>query len=83
MKKKKYTLFSNIRYMYQVLYEVKSTMRLGVYGTIFFYLAGRVAGTLTLAAAVASITEKGRVSHYLLIMAVMLAVYLFCNIGTR
>lgn len=83
MKEKKYTLFSNIRYMYQILYEVKPAMRLFVYGTIFFYLVGRVVGTLTLAAAVASITEKGRVSHYLLIMAVMLAVYLFCNIGTR
>lgn len=83
MKEKKYTLFSNIRYMYQVLYEVKPIMRLGVYGTIIFYLTGRVAGTVTLAAAVASITEKGRVSHYLLVMAVMLAAYLFCNIGTR
>lgn len=83
MKEKKYTLFSNIRYMYQVLYEVKPIMRLGVYGTIIFYLMGRVAGTVTLAATVASITEKGRVSHYLLVMAVMLAAYLFCNIGTR
>lgn len=83
MKEKKYTLFSNIRYVYQTLYKVKPTMRLGVYGTIFFYLAGRVAGTVTLAAAVASITEKGRVSHYLLVMAVMLAVYLFCHMGTR
>lgn len=83
MKEKKYTLFSNIRYMYQMLYQVKPTMRLGVYGTIFFYLAGRVAATVTMAAAVASITEKGRVSHYLLVMAVMLAVYLFCHIGTR
>lgn len=83
MKEKKYTLFSNIRYMYQMLYQVKATMRLGVYGTIFFYLAGRVAATVTMAAAVASITEKGRVSHYLLVMAVMLAVYLFCHIGTR
>lgn len=69
--------------MYQMLYKVKPTMWLFVYGTIFFYLAGRVVGTLTLAAAVASITEKGRVSHYLLVMAVMLAVYLFCNIGAR
>lgn len=82
MKEKKYTLFSNIRYMYRILYEVKPVMRLGVYGSIFFYLAGRVAGTVTLAAAVASITEKGRVSHYLLVMAVMLAVYLLCHIGS-
>lgn len=83
MGEKKYRLFSNVRYVYKTLFAVKPAMRLGVLGTGFFSLAGRVAGTVTLAAAVASITEKGRVSHYLLVMAVMLAVYLFCHIGTR
>lgn len=83
MGEKKYRLFSNVRYVYKTLFAVKPAMRLGVLGTGFFSLAGRVAGTVTLAAAVASITEKGRVSHYLLVMAIMLAVYLFCHIGTR
>lgn len=82
-KEKKYTLFSNVRYVYKTLYEVKPAMRLGVYGSVFFYLAGRVAGTVTLAAAVTSITEKGRIGHYLMIMAVMLAVYLTCQLGSR
>ena len=74
-KEKKYTLFSNVRYIYKTLYEVKPAMRFGMYGSIFFYLAGRVVGTVTLAAAVASITEKGRTGHYLMVMAVMLAVF--------
>ena len=80
---KKYTLFSNVRYVYRTLYEVCPKMRLGVYGTVFFNLAGRMVGTVTLAAAVASITEKGKVSHYLMVMAVMLAVYLFCQLGSH
>ena len=80
---KKYTLFSNVRYVYKTLYDVKPAMRFGVYGNIFFCLAGRVVGTVTLAAAVASITEKGKLGHYLMIMAVMLAVYLFCQIGSQ
>ena len=83
MKEKEYTLFSNVRYVYKTLYEVKPAMKFGVYGTIFFYLVGRVVGTVTLAAAVASITEKGKLSHYLMIMAVMLTVYLFCHIGSH
>lgn len=82
-KEKKYTLFGNVWYVNKVLYQVKPAMRLGVYGTIFFYLAGRVVGTVTLAAAVASITEKGSTSHYLMMMAVMLAVYLICQIGSQ
>lgn len=81
--KKKYTLFSNIRYVYKTLYEVKPVMRLGVYGSIFFYLAGRIISTVTLAAAVASITEKGKTSHYLMVMAVMLVVYMACNLGSQ
>ena len=80
--KKKYTLLSNVRYVYRTLYEVCPKMRLGVYGTAFFYLVGRIVGTLTLAAAVASITEKGSISHYLMIMAVMLAIYLICQFGS-
>lgn len=40
-------------------------------------------GTVTLAAAVASITEKGKVQHYLIMMALMLAVYLICEFGSR
>ena len=80
---RKYSLFSNIRYVNKVLYQVKPAMRLGVYGTVFFNLAGRVAGTVTLAAAVASITERGSIRHYLTVMAVMLAVYLFCQIGSQ
>lgn len=83
MKEKEYTLFSNVRYVYKTLYEVKPAMRFGVYGTIFFYLVGRVVGTVTLAAAVASITEKGKLSHYLMIMFIMLVVYLFCQIGSQ
>lgn len=82
-KEKKYTLFSNVRYVYKTLYDVKPAMRFGVYGTVFFCLVGRVVGTLTLAAAVASITEKGKLSHYLMVMAIMLAVYLFCQIGNQ
>lgn len=82
-KEKKYTVFGNVRYLYRTLYEVKPAMRLGVYGTIFFYLVGRVVGTVTLAAAVASITEKGRTGHYLMVMAVMLAVYLICQFGSQ
>ena len=82
-KEKKYTLFNNVRYVYRTLYEVCPKMRLGVYGTVFFNLVGRVVGTVTLAAAVASITEKGKVSHYLMVMAVMLAVYFFCHLGSQ
>ncbi len=82
-KEKKYTLFSNVRYVYKILYEVKSIMRFGVYGTIFFYLAGGVVGTVTLTAAVASITEKGKIGHYLMVMLIMLALYLFCQIGSQ
>lgn len=82
-KEKKYTLFSNVRYVYHTLYEVCPKMRLGVYGSVFFYLVGRVVGTVTLAAAVASITEKGKVGHYLMMMAVMLAVYLLCQFGSQ
>lgn len=55
----KYSLFGNVRYVNKILYQVKPAMRLGVYGKVFFNLAGRVVGTVTLAAAVASITEKG------------------------
>jgi len=82
-KEKKYTLFSNVRYVYHTLYEVCPKMRLGVYGSVFFYLAGRVVGTVTLAAAVASITEKGKVGHYLMMMSIMLAVYLICQFGSQ
>lgn len=82
-KKTKYTLYSNIRFVYKTLYEVKPTMRLAMLGTIFFHLVGRVAGTVTLAAAVASITERGKVSHYLMVMAVMLVVYMVCQMGSQ
>lgn len=82
-KEKQYSLFSNVRYVNKILYQVKPAMRLGVYGKIFFNLAGRVVGTVTLAAAVASITEKGSIRHYLLVMAVMLAVYLVSQIGSQ
>lgn len=82
-KEKKYSLFSNVRYVYKTLYDVKPEMRLGVYGAIFFYLVMRVVGTVTLAAAVTSITEKGEIGHYLMVMVIMLAVYLFCKIGSE
>lgn len=82
-KEKKYTLFGNVRYVNKILYQVKPAMRLGVCGTVFFNLAGRVVGTVTLAAAVASITERGSMGHYLMVMAVMLAVYLICQIGSQ
>ena len=82
-KEKKYTLFSNIRYVYRILYEVNPKMRFAVYGTVFFNLVGRVVGTVTLAAAVASITEKGKVSHYLIVMAIMLVVYFTCHLGSQ
>lgn len=81
--KKKYTLMGNVWYVNKTLYQVKPAMRLGVYGTVFFNLAGRVAGTVTLTAAVASITERGSTGHYLMVMAVMLAAYLFCQIGSQ
>lgn len=80
---KKYTLFSNVRYIYKTLFEVKPAMRIGVCGMVFFNLVERVTGTVTLAAAVASITEKGSTAHYMTVMAVMLAVYLFCRFGDR
>lgn len=83
IKRKEYSLFSNVRYVNKALYQVKPAMRLGVYGTVFFNLAGRVVGTVTLAAAVASITEQGRIGHYLMVMAVMLAVYLVCQTGSQ
>lgn len=83
MKEKKYSLFNNVRYVYKTLYKVKPAMRLGVYGKGFFNLAGQVVGTLTLAAAVASITEKGSTGHYLMVMAVMLVVYLVTQIGNQ
>lgn len=83
MKEKKYSLFNNVRYVYKTLYKVKPLMRLGVYGKGFFNLAGQVVGTLTLAAAVASITEKGSTGHYLMVMAVMLVVYLVTQIGNQ
>ena len=82
-KEKKYSLFSNVRYIYKALYDVKPAMRIGVFGTIFFDLVGRVVNTVTLAAAVASITEKGKMGHYLMVMAIMLVVYLFCKIGKQ
>lgn len=82
-RKKQYSLFSNVRYIYKTLYDIKPAMRFGVYGNVFFYLVGRVVGTVTLAAAVASITERGNMGHYLMVMAVMLAVYLFCQIGSQ
>ncbi len=81
--KKKYSLFGNVRYVYKTLYQVKPLMRLGVCGTVFFHLAGRVVGTVTLAAAVGSITERGSMGHYLMVMAVMLVVYLVCQIGSQ
>lgn len=82
-KEKKYTLFDNVRYVYQALYKVCPKMRIGVYGTVLFNLVRQAAGTIILAAAVASITEKGRVGHYLSVMALMLAVYLICQFGDR
>ncbi len=82
-KGKEYTLFSNVRYVYKILYEVKPAMKVGVYGMVFFTVAERVIGTLTLAAAVSSITEKGKVSHYLTIMFIMLVLSLLCRIGNQ
>ncbi len=82
-KEKKYSLFGNVRYLYKTLYEVKPAMRLGVYGTVFFNLAGQMLGTITLAAVVASITEKGRMGHYLMVMAIVLGVFLLCRFGSQ
>lgn len=82
-KEKKYSLFGNMRYLYKTLYEVKPAMRLGVYGTVFFNLAGQMLGTITLAAVVASITEKGRMGHYLMVMAIVLGVFLLCRFGSQ
>lgn len=82
-KEKRYSLFGNVRYVYRTLYEVCPKMRLGVYGTIFLDLAGRVVITVTLATAVASITEKGRVSHYMITMAILLTAHIICNYGTQ
>lgn len=82
-KKNQYTLLSNVQYVYRTLYEVNPKMRFAVYGTVFFNLVERAAGTVTLAVAVASITEKGKLGHYLMVMAVMLAVYLICQLGSQ
>lgn len=75
----KYSLLNNIRYSYRTLFRKCPMMRLGVGGTVATELVGNVVRTVTLAAVVASITEKGKVSHYLLVMAVMLAAYLVSN----
>ena len=82
-KEKKYSLFGNVRYAYKTLYKVNPVMILGVYGSVFFNLAGSMVGTITLAAVVASITEKGRIEHYLMVMAVMLAVFMICQFGSQ
>lgn len=82
-REKKYTLFSNVRYVYRALYKICPKMRIGVYATVLLNLARQAAGTVFLAAAVASITEKGSVGHYLSVMALMLAVYLICQSGDR
>ena len=39
-KGKKYTVFSNVRYVYRTLYEVNPKMRIAVYGTVFFQSCG-------------------------------------------
>ncbi len=76
---KKYSLFSNIRYAYTTLYKKCGWMRLGVAGTVVMHLCGNVLNTITLPAIVASITEKGTVVHFLLMLSVLLLLYFLIN----
>lgn len=66
---KKYTLFGNIRYAYQTLFQKCGWMRLGVLGTVATDLGGRILQTATLSVIVASITEQGTATHFLMVIS--------------
>lgn len=66
---KRYSLFGNIRYLYQTLFKKCGWMRLGVLGTIATHLGGKVLQTVTLSAIVASITEQGTERHFLMVIS--------------
>lgn len=76
--KHKYSLWSNLRYIYQVLYKKCPKMRLAVYGTVFISVICPIISTMTLAVAVKSITEQGSIGHYLIVMSGLIFIYLVC-----
>ena len=75
-KEKKYSLFGNIRYAYQTLFRKCGWMRLGVIGIVLTHLGSNVLHTITLPVIVASITEKGTATHFMLAVGGMLLLYL-------
>ncbi len=78
-KEMKYSLFSNIRYAYQTLFQKCAWMRLGVIGIILTHLGSTVLQTATLPIIVASITEKGTAEHFLFAVVCLLVAYLVLN----
>lgn len=78
-KEMKYSLFSNIRYAYDTLFQKCAWMRLGVIGIILTHLGITVLQTVTLPIIVASITEMGTAVHFLLAVIGLLVAYLVIN----
>ena len=70
--KKKYSLFGNIRYAYQTLFQKCGWMRLAVPGAVLTHLGSSILYTVTLPVLVASITEQRTASHFLLVVSGML-----------
>lgn len=73
---KKYSLFGNIRYAYQTLFQKCGWMRFAVLGTVVTDLGGRILQTVTLSVIVASITEHGTGKHFLTAIGGILLLYL-------
>lgn len=76
--KGKYSLWSNLRYIYWVLFNKCPKMRLAVFGTVLFMVTGPIISTMTLAIAVKSITEQGSIGHYLIVISGLLFVHIVC-----
>lgn len=74
-----YSLWSNLRYIYRVLYKKCPKMRLAVYGTVLIMVIWPIISTMTLALAVKSITEQGSIGHYLIVMSALLFGYIVCS----
>lgn len=77
--KSEYSLWSNLRYVYRVLFRRCPKMRLAVYGTVLLMVVGPIISTMTLAIAVKSITERGSIGHYLIAMSGLLLIYIVCG----
>ena len=80
---KRYSLFSNIRYAYRTLFKKCAWMRLGIIGIILTGLGGTVIQTATLPVMVASITERGTIKNYLVVISIMLLVYVLFQFVSR